>query len=129
MSAPAPTPIRLAICDDVEAFRRMLSIVFDLEHDIEIVGQAADGREAVELASATDIDVMLMDLAMPVMDGLEALPKVLEASPDTKVIMLTGFGTAEILERTLAAGAARYLTKGVLPDEILAAVRDVHTAA
>lgn len=126
---PHSTPIRVAICDDVEAFRRMLSLVFDLERDIEVVGQAANGKEAVELAREADIDVLLMDLAMPVMDGIEALPHVLAASPDTKVIMLTGFGTAEILERAIAAGAARYLTKGILPNDILAAIRDVHASA
>ena len=129
MPAADQPACRLAICDDVEAFRRLLSIVFELEPDIEVVGQAGDGQEAIDLVASTPVDVLLLDLAMPTMDGLEALPKLRAASPDTRVIMLTGFGTREIRERALAAGADRYLEKGIMPDEILAAIRDVHSVA
>ena len=129
MPAADQPACRLAICDDVEAFRRLLSIVFELESDIEVVGQAGDGQEAIDLVASTPVDVLLLDLAMPTMDGLEALPKLRAASPDTRVIMLTGFGTREIRERALAAGADRYLEKGIMPDEILAAIRDVHSVA
>jgi DNA-binding NarL/FixJ family response regulator len=128
MSDAALPVCRLAICDDVEAFRRLLAIVFELEHDIEVVGQASDGQEAIDLVSSTPVDVLLLDLAMPTMDGLEALPKLREASPGTKVIMLTGFGTTEIRDRALAAGADRYLEKGITPDTILAAIRDVRSS-
>lgn len=103
--------------------------MFELEPDIEVVGQAGDGQEAIDLVASTPVDVLLLDLAMPTMDGLEALPKLRAASPDTRVIMLTGFGTREIRERALAAGADRYLEKGIMPDEILAAIRDVHSVA
>lgn len=128
VSAAPPTPVRVGICDDVPAFRRLLSLVFQLESDIEVVGEAGDGHEAIALVSGTPVDVLLIDLSMPVMDGLEALPKVLEASPDTKVIMLTGFGTDAIRRRAMDAGAAMYLEKGLLPEAILSAIRTVHAS-
>ncbi|MCW2962392.1 MAG: LuxR family transcription regulator [Thermoleophilia bacterium] len=124
-----PQPVaRLGICDDVPAFRRLLSLVFQMENDIEVVGEAGNGLEAIDLVSSRVVDVLLIDMSMPIMDGLEALPKILDASPSTKVVMLTGFGTDAIRRRAMDAGAARYLEKGLLPDEILRAIREVHAS-
>jgi DNA-binding NarL/FixJ family response regulator len=114
---------RIAICDDVRAYRELLTIAFSVEHDIEVVGEAATGEEAIELVRREQPDVLLLDVAMPKMDGLEALPQVVEAAPATRVIMLTGFARAELRERALAGGAFGYLEKGATPRELADAVR------
>ena len=119
---PAPSTCRVALCDDVETFRTVLSIVLGGTAGIDVVGQAANGREAVDLVAGCDVDVLLLDLAMPVMDGLEALPLIRRAAPDTRVIMLTGFGDAGIRERAMAAGAHRYLEKGLPIEDLVEAV-------
>jgi len=101
----------------------MLSVVFELEPDIEMVGEASNGLEAIELVRGGGVDVLLLDVAMPVMDGLEALPQIRRAAPLTKIIMLTGFGTASVRAEALAGGACHYLEKGLTPRELLDAVR------
>lgn len=122
-SASESRNCRLAICDDVSTFRRLVSAVFRWEPGFELVGEAANGLEAVELARRVQPDVMFLDIAMPIMDGIEALPKIREASPSTRVIVLTAFASASIRSRTLAAGAVEYLEKGITPAMMIAAVR------
>lgn len=117
------TPCRIGICDDVEAFRRLLDMLFSFEADMDVVGLAQHGREAVDLVTQQRVDVLLLDVAMPVMDGLEALPLIRAASPDTKVVMLTGFGTDAIRRRAIEGGANRYLEKGLAPTDLVAVVR------
>jgi DNA-binding NarL/FixJ family response regulator len=120
-------PCRVGVCDDQAGFRQLVAVVLGLESGIEIVGEAADGREAVALAKTLQPDVLLLDIAMPEMDGLEALPRVLEVSPSTQVVMLTGVTAASIRERALAAGASAFIEKGVdiseLGDRIVAICR------
>jgi DNA-binding NarL/FixJ family response regulator len=106
-------PCRVGVCDDQAGFRQLVAVVLGLESGIEIVGEAADGREAVALAKKLQPDVLLLDIAMPEMDGLEALPRVLEVSPSTRVVMLTGLTAASIRERALAAGASAFIEKGI----------------
>ena len=122
-SASENRKCRLAICDDVTTFRQLVSAVFRWEPGFELVGEASNGLEAVELARRVQPDVMFLDIAMPVMDGIEALPKIREASPSTRVIVLTAFGSASIRSRALADGAVAYLEKGVTPAVMIAAVR------
>lgn len=119
-----PSNCRIAICDDVPTFRQLVSAVFRWEPGFEVVGEASNGQEAVDLARRLRPDVMFLDIAMPVMDGMEALPKIREASPSTRVIVLTGFGSASIRSRTLADGAVAYLEKGATPAEMIQAARD-----
>lgn len=126
MAVEASPVCRLAICDDVATFRQLLTLLFGLESDFEIVGEAANGREAIDVVESTRADVLLLDLAMPVMDGMEALPHIRQASPDTKVVMLTGFGSAAMQEQAAQLGAVAYLEKGLAPAELIRAVRDVH---
>lgn len=103
----------VAICDDQAAFRQLVAIALELEPGIEIVGEAGDGRQAIELTTRLQPDVLLLDIAMPVMDGLEALPLVRAASPATRVVMLTALTGESIRERALAAGASAFVEKGI----------------
>ena len=119
---------KVAICDDIENFRRMLRLVLEFESDIEVVGEAGDGRAAVELCEALQPDVLLLDVSMPVMDGLEALPMILETSPETSVVMLTGYGSREVEGRAMERGAFRYLEKGADPATITTAIREACAA-
>ncbi|MGH3050113.1 MAG: response regulator [Gaiellaceae bacterium] len=108
----------VVVCDDQAAFRQLVAVVLGLDSGIEVVGEAGDGREAVALAERLRPDVLLLDVAMPEMDGLEALPRVREASPATKVVMLTGVTAASVRERALAAGASAFLEKGIDIDKL-----------
>ncbi|MEU8415946.1 MASE1 domain-containing protein [Amycolatopsis japonica] len=104
--------VRLVIADDSPDVRLALRALLETLSGVEIVGEAADGAEAVRLAENTKPDAMLLDLAMPVMDGLEALPLVRSASPDTKIIVMTGYGREHIAKQALNLGAAAFVEKG-----------------
>jgi YesN/AraC family two-component response regulator len=85
---------------------------------LEVVGEAADGKQAVELVTLEKPDAVILDLSMPVMDGLEAIPLIKEASPQTKIVVLSGFEADRMAEAALELGAERYLQKGVGLGEI-----------
>lgn len=123
MNAAAKPSLRIAICDDVADFRRVLQLLLDVEDDFTIVWQAANGREALDLVTKVKVDVLLLDVAMPVMDGMEALPLIVEAAPETAVIMLTGFGTAAKRRRARELGATGYIEKGLPPNVLVDAIR------
>ncbi len=120
------TQCRVAICDDVADFRRVLELLLETEPNMEVVGQASNGREAIELVTTTEVDVLLLDVAMPIMDGLEALPHVVAASPATAVVMLSGFGSAA-QRQAEEMGAASYIEKGTPPNAMVDAIRDACT--
>lgn len=103
----------VVICDDQAAFRQLVAVVLGLESGIEVVGEGGDGREAIALAAKLQPNVLLLDIAMPEMDGFEALPHVREASPKTQIVMLTGLTAASIRERAFAAGASDFIEKGI----------------
>lgn len=112
---------RILLVDDNEDVRRLLRIQLERADRYEIVGEAGDGEEAVHLAATLQPHVVLLDLSMPVMDGLQALPLILEAVPDVRVVVLSGFDRETMADKVLAAGAARYIEKGVrmgLPEVI-----------
>ena len=88
-----------------------------------VVGQAENGRDAVEVVRSQQPDVVLLDVAMPVMDGMEALPLIRTAAPRSRVILLTGFSNDEFQQRAMAGGAVAYLEKGTRPALLLDAVR------
>ena len=96
----------------------MSRLYSDSKPEIEVVGEAGDGREAVALAERLQPDVLLLDIAMPEMDGLEALPRVREVSPETQIVMLTGVTAASIRERAFVAGASAFIEKGIDIDEL-----------
>ena len=107
-----PSACRIVICDDQQAFRAVLKVVLGFETGFDVVGEAENGADVIGLVRSLAPDVLLLDVAMPVMDGLEALPHIREAAPETAVIMLTGLASADIRLRALEAGAHLVVEKG-----------------
>jgi DNA-binding NarL/FixJ family response regulator len=127
MSTDSQT-IRVLIVDDHAVVRQGLRTFLELQDDpaslaIEVVGEAADGVQAVEQARRLQPDVVLLDLVMPVMGGIEALPRIVESSPRSRVIILTSFGEEDKLLPAIRAGAQGYLLKDIPPNELVQAVR------
>jgi len=123
----AMSQIKILIVDDHPVVRDGLSAVLETQADFEVVGEASDGREAVAQVEQLQPDVVLLDLDMPVMDGLEALRRIIQLRPQTKVIIFTVFDTDERILAAVRAGAQGYLLKGDAPrQEIFRAVRTVY---
>ena len=118
--------IRVLLADDHAVVRRGLRGFFELLDDIEIVGEAEDGRRAVELVEALHPDVVLMDLLMPVMDGIAATAEIKERFADVEVVALTSFIEEERVTAALEAGADGYLLKDADADDVAVAVRRAH---
>ena len=119
-------PIRTMIVDDHALFRRGLEMVLDEEGDIELVGQASDGTEAVEKAAESLPDVVLMDIRMPRSSGIEACRAMKEAAPSAKIVILTISDEEEDLFEAIRAGASGYLLKDIPLDEVADTVRAVY---
>ena len=117
--------IRVLIADDHAVVRQGLRTFLDLQADIDVVGEAADGEEAVAAAAEHAPDVILLDLVMPGLDGIGALRRLREVAPASRVIVLTSFGEDERLFTALRAGAVGFVLKDVEPAEL---VRGIHTA-
>ncbi|MER6299089.1 response regulator transcription factor [Kitasatospora sp. NPDC001539] len=119
--------IRVLLADDQALLRGAFRMLIDAEEDMEVVGEAADGREAVELARATKPDIVLMDIRMPGADGLGATAEICGDAElsGTRVLILTTFEIDEYVAQALRAGAGGFLGKGADPTELLAAVRTV----
>lgn len=117
-----PGLVTVIVCDDVPAFRQLMRAVFGEHGGIRVVAEAGDGIEVVQLVADLRPDVVLLDLAMPVSDGLMATPQILEASPGTRVIGLSGFADHGVGEQMRDAGASAYLEKGADLDLIAATV-------
>lgn len=118
-------PIDVYLCDDVPELRALVRVAFEDDPLLRIVGEAGDARVAVEEIVALRPDVVLLDLSMPGLDGLEALPMICERSPATAVIVFSGFAAARMQAAALHMGAMRYLEKGTSMDVVLRAVREV----
>jgi DNA-binding NarL/FixJ family response regulator len=121
----AARPIRVLIADDHPVVRQGTRVLLLEERDVEVVGEAADGREAVERAVELAPDVVLMDLRMPEMDGVEAIRELAGRAPSVRVLLLTGSGVDERTFDALEAGALGYLSKSAGRAELLAALRRV----
>ncbi|GAA4062865.1 DNA-binding NarL/FixJ family response regulator [Nonomuraea soli] len=119
-------PIRVLIVDDHQMIRHGLAMTLTTEHDIEVVGEASDGLEAVEMADRLLPDVVLMDVRMPRRSGIEATRGIKSSVPSTRIIMLTVSDEEEDLFEAIKAGATGYLLKDVQLDEVPDAVRGVH---
>ena len=117
--------IRVVLADDQELLRRGFRMILEAEKDIEVVGEAADGAQAVELAAWCHPDIVLMDVRMPVMDGVEATRKIVENDATVRVLVLTTFDLDEYGFGALQAGASGFLLKDVPPRELSAAIRTV----
>ena len=119
-------PIRVLVVDDHALFRRGLEMVLEQEPDIEVVGEASDGAEAVERATDTTPDVVLMDVRMPRRGGIDACTAIKDAVPSTKIIMLTISDEEADLYDAIKAGAMGYLLKEISIEEVASAIRAVH---
>ncbi len=118
--------IAVLIVDDHQMVRQGLRTFLELQDDIAIVGEAAEGMAAVEMVRRLHPDVVLMDLVMPGLDGISATRRCLESSPNTRVIALTSFSEDDKVFPAIQAGASSYLLKDVSPDDLAQAIRDVH---
>lgn len=114
--------VRVAIVDDTPDLRMLLRLALERGEGIEVVAEGGNGQEGVDIAARHRPDVLLLDLAMPVMDGLTALPLIRQRSPTTAVVVLSGFAADAMTERAVQAGARAYLQKGASVDELRAAV-------
>ena len=121
-----PDAIRVLVVDDHGVVREGLRTFLLLQDGIEVVGEATDGSEAVAAAAQLEPDVVLMDLVMPVLDGVEAMRRIRESRPQTRVIVLTSFTDDDKLLAAVRAGAAGYLLKTAPPQEVVRAIRAAH---
>lgn len=124
--APLDDAIRVMVVDDHALFRRGLEMVLDGESDIDVVGEASDGHEAIERAEETTPDVVLMDVRMPKRSGIEATRIIKDTLPSTKILMLTISDEEADLYEAIKAGASGYLLKEISIEEVADAVRQVH---
>lgn len=120
------TPIRVMLVDDHTMVRRGLATFLRVYDDLVLAGEAADGADAIAQCAATSPDVVLMDLAMPEMDGVTATEIIRRRFPTVQVIALTSFKEKERIQRALRAGAIGYLLKDVAADELAQAIRAAH---
>lgn len=117
--------IKIGICDDDQLIRAGLRMIIDQEPDFEVVAEAGTGAEAIDLVTAHPIDVMLMDIRMPVMDGIEATRRIVATTEGPRVIILTTFELDEYVFAALSAGASGFLLKRTPPEQLIEAIRVV----
>ena len=115
--------IRILLADDHLVVRMGLAAIIGIEKDFELAGEAGNGREAVRLAAELDPDVIIMDLMMPQMDGVEATERIFRQNPDAKILILTTFGGSDDLKRALDAGALGAMVKDSAHAELIDAIR------
>lgn len=120
------TNIRILITDDHAIVREGLRTLIKTEPGLEVIGEASDGFEAVQMAYDLKPDVILMDMQMPRMGGLEAINKIKEDCPDARILVLTSFSDDDTVFPAIKAGALGYLLKNTHPDRLLNSIRDVH---
>ena len=118
--------INVLVVDDSEAVRTGLSVWLSMQPDLDVVGEAASGPDAVELAVQLCPDVVVMDVKMPGLDGVAATTRILASCPDTRVLLLSFADDPDTIEAGLAAGASGYVLKYAGPDAVTAGVRAVH---
>lgn len=118
-----PPPIRVMVVDDQQLMRDGIASLLDIQEGIEVVGTAADGQEAIDQARALTPDVILMDVRMPVMDGLAATEQIRQTWPDCLVLMLTTFDDEEYIVKALVAGASGYLLKDIPAQDLAKAIQ------
>ena len=117
--------ISVLLVDDHTVVRQGLRALLKAEEDMEVIGEAENGRQAVMLAKKTPPDVVVMDVAMPMLNGLEATRQILRGAPGTKVLVLTSYGDDECVQQLMQAGATGYLIKQTAANDLLKAIREV----
>jgi DNA-binding NarL/FixJ family response regulator len=121
-----PNPIRVMLVDDHPAFRKGITALIESEPDLQVVAETGDGREALEIYRQNKPDVVLMDLRLPGMGGVEITMAIRKEFPEARVIVLTTFDTDEDIFRAIQSGAKSYLLKDTPDDELATAIRSVH---
>ena len=121
--------IRVALVDDQALFRGGIRMLVDSQPDLEVAGEAGDGQEAVAMVARLQPDIVLMDIRMPVMDGIAATAEILLMPDPPKVVMLTTFDLDEAAARAIRGGASGFLLKDADPEFLLAAIRGVHAGS
>jgi NarL family two-component system response regulator LiaR len=124
--ATSDKKISVLLVDDHSVVRQGLRMFIEMQNDMQVVGEGANGLEAVELAARLKPDVILLDLLMPLMDGVEATCKILAADPQARVLILTSFGEDDKIFPAIRAGAQGYLLKDIQPRELVQAVRETY---
>jgi DNA-binding NarL/FixJ family response regulator len=127
-AAAMPTPIRVLIADDHRLFAEALEAILAGDERVKVVAHAGDGREAVKLAGDLEPDVILMDIRMPVMDGIEAVRAIRADRADACILMLTASHSREDVDRARQAGAAGYVTKDRVASELIDAIVEIAAA-
>jgi DNA-binding NarL/FixJ family response regulator len=125
VAAKIPRGIRVLIADDHRLFSQALEAILTADGRVEVVGQAADGAEAVKLAAALEPDVVLMDISMPLMDGFQATRQIRKQQPQARVLVLTGSDSRSDVDRAREAGAAGYVTKDRIAAELIEAILEI----
>ena len=120
-----PDPIRVILVDDQSLVRSGFRMLIESEDDMEVVSEASNGLEALDVLRRMPVDVALMDIRMPQMDGVEATQRITASPLDTKVLILTTFDLDEYVYAALKAGASGFLLKDARPTELLSAIRNV----
>ena len=118
--------IRLLVVDDHTVVREGLAAILANYPDIEVIGQAADGIQAVEIIKKEKPDVVLLDMMMPNQDGLTSIPKIKEASPNTRILVVTAFAENDMVYQAIKAGALGFILKDATRDQLMQAIRDVN---
>ena len=124
MSSKTGRKIKVMLADDHLVVRMGLAAIISIERDMEVVGEAADGAEAVKLAAELHPDVVIMDIMMPKLDGVAATAEIRKRNPDTQILILTTFGTSDDLRRALEVGATGALVKDSAQTELVSAIRE-----
>ena len=122
-------PVSVLITDDERLFTEALEAILSTDGRIQVVGRAFDGRAAVDLARSHRPDVVLMDIAMPVMDGIDATRAIRAELPETQVVVLSGSAASHDVSRARTAGATAYVTKDRIAGELLRAILDAAAAS
>ena len=119
--------ISVVVCDDVPELRTLARRALELDPELKVVGEASDGRESIEVVRELQPNVVVLDLSMPEMDGLEAIPLIHGVSPETQIVVFSGFEEGRVAEVALQLGAGRYVRKGAALEELRSAVKDLGT--
>lgn len=115
----------VVLVDDVRDLRDLLTIALEMNADFEVIGEATNGADAIQMIRDYQPDLILLDISMPILGGLEALPAIREVAPDAKIVVLSGFAYARFEPLALAKGADAYLEKGISPVAMLKRLKTI----
>lgn len=117
--------VRVLLADDTAGIRFLLRVALETAGGFAIVAEATDGAQAIELAALHQPDVILLDMGMPVMDGLQAIPAILQRAPSSKVVVLSGFSADRLAEGAMTLGAAAYIEKGIDANDLASRLLEI----